>query len=687
MVEAGLGADLGDYVPVPGLPNAESQIAIPLLVREKLIGVFSVESPTSRAFTEHERDLVLIVANQMASAIETARLVKELQEVNRSLEERVRERTADLERELRVARETRQHARARLEGVLLGPSEKAGALREGVRTHAATGETLLLVGAPGVGKEAVARAIHEESSRVSGPFIHVNCARLPSTDTSTFPATGAACPEGGDGGGAHDASGPYNTARAGELESGRFDLAHGGTLYLESVSELAPDLQNRLAGLLAAIEEERAEAVPGRRERRFPDVRVIASSSRDLWEEARAGRYDLELCRLLTRRQLAVPGLAERLEDVPAIVEHLVRWHSRQLGKHVEHVSEASMRRLLAYRWPGNVRELASIIERAILVAGGSVLEIEEDLLEEGISLGSYRLVEPLGSGGMGEVWLGKHRLLARPAAVKVIRRAALESEGPDLEKRFRREAQATAELTSPHTVQLYDFGITETGTFYYVMELLHGLDLQEMVKQFGPLPAERALALLEQACRSLIEAHERGLVHRDIKPANLFVTRLGAEYDFLKVLDFGMVKAESDVGSTVLTTPGKAHGTPAFMSPELVLGSEIDGRSDLYSLGCSAYWLLTGRLVFEATSPTQMLLHHVQKAPTPPSKASGIAIPDPVERLVMSCLEKKPEDRPQSARDLLDALRRMPRATPWTQERAAEWWRAHVPAVGQRAR
>jgi serine/threonine-protein kinase len=404
---------------------------------------------------------------------------------------------------------------------------------------------------------------------------------------------------------------------------------------------------------------------------------VIAGSAPDLWQEARAGRFDLALCRALAADQITLPGLAERLEDLSAIVDHVIRWHSVRLGKSVERVSEESMQRLTAYRWPGNVRELENILERAVMVSVGPVLEIDEELLEEGISLGSYRLVEQLGAGGMGEVWLGRHRLLARPAAVKIIRRTALESYGANIEKRFLREAQVTAELSSPHTVQLYDFGVTETGTFYYVMELLHGMDLNAMVKRFGPLPAERVVALLDQACASLGEAHERGLVHRDIKPGNLFVARLGGVSDFLKVLDFGMVKA-SDEEDAVLTTAGKVHGTPAFMPPEVALGENLDGRSDLYSLGCAAFWMLTGNVVFDAPSPTAMLMRHVQAAPLAPSRASELEIPAALDAIVLRCLEKRPADRPQSAAELRAELAHVELREPWTQERAAAWWQMH---------
>lgn len=659
MVEAGRAGELGDFVPVPGVPNAESQIAIPLLVRDRLIGVFSVESPMRRVFDDHDLSLVTVVANQTASALETARLVGELQEANEGLEARVRERTAELERELAVAREVRKDAKARLEGPLLGESPRVLEWRGAIRQHAAHDDTLLLHGPPGAGKEATARAIHEESTRGKGPFLYVSCPQLTATNPSDLfgSARGA-------------------TSESGEPARGKFDLAHGGTIYLDAVSELPPALQRELLQVLQEPARRNEQGRPA------PDVRVIASTVRDLWQDARLSRFDLDLCRLLTGRRLVVPSLAERLDDLPAIVDYLVRRHARSLGRSVERVSEESMRRLHAYRWPGNVRELGHVLERAVMTSRGAVVEVDEELLEEGISLGSYRLVERLGAGGMGEVWLGRHDLLARPAAVKIIRPSMLEAQGAGVEDRFRREAQVTAHLESPHTVQLYDFGVTDTGTFYYVMELLHGLDLHEMVKRFGPLPAERVVALLRQACLSLVEAHENGLVHRDVKPANLFVTRLGSEFDFLKVLDFGMVKGAPSEDATRLTAEGTAQGTPAFMSPELALAEGVDGRSDLYSLGCAAYWLLTGRFVFDASSPTRMLMHHVQTQPTPPSQVSEIEIPSALETIVMRCLEKKPSARPPSAAVLREELEGVPVRAPWTQERAREWWRHHAPDV-----
>ena len=208
----------------------------------------------------------------------------------------------------------------------------------------------------------------------------------------------------------------------------------------------------------------------------------------------------------------------------------------------------------------------------------------------------------------MGEVWRARHRLLIRPAAIKLIRQRALGAMAGDPEllvRRFEREARATAALTSPHTVQLYDFGVTEDGRLYYVMELLDGLDLDTLVRQHGPLPAERVVHLLRQVCSALQDAHGNGLVHRDIKPANVVVSRAGTTFDFVKVLDFGLVKLDSarsaDKDAIKLSAEGSWSGTPGYMAPEVVLGAaDTDHRVDLYALGCVAYWLLTGKMVFE---------------------------------------------------------------------------------------
>jgi eukaryotic-like serine/threonine-protein kinase len=278
--------------------------------------------------------------------------------------------------------------------------------------------------------------------------------------------------------------------------------------------------------------------------------------------------------------------------------------------------------------------------------------------------MGSYRLGELLGRGGMGEVYLAHHRMLARPAAIKLIRLEAFASEDGAKAQlaaaRFRREAEAAARLKSPHTVQLYDFGTTDEGRLYLVMELLEGITLEHLVRAEGALPAARVIHVLRQVCDSLEEAHDAGLVHRDIKPANIHLGRVGRHPDFVKVLDFGLVKsvAGSDGEDSLASIAGMAIGTPAYMAPEMVHGEGgVDGRADLYSLGCVAYYLLTGELVFAGETAIQTALLHVQQPPVPPSSRTGNPIPSALEKLVLACLAKRPAERPQSASELNAAL------------------------------
>ena len=298
--------------------------------------------------------------------------------------------------------------------------------------------------------------------------------------------------------------------------------------------------------------------------------------------------------------------------------------------------------------------------------------------------LGSYRLVERLGEGGMGEVWRAEHHLLARPAAIKLIRTSDEpdSSEARELGARFEREAQVTSTLRSPHTIQLYDFGIADDGAFYYVMELLDGFDLQVLVERFGPVPVDRAVHLLVQTCDSLSEAHDRGLIHRDIKPANVYVCRYGREVDFIKVLDFGLVKpADAEQSATLpeLTGAHAAHGTPAFMPPEQALGNRpVDGRADLYALGCVAYWLVTGRPVFQGSSPIDTIVKHVSAVPDPPSRHSSMDVPPDFDALVLECLSKDPDQRPPTADVVASRLRSLSSGRGWNKARAVEWWEMH---------
>jgi serine/threonine protein kinase len=303
--------------------------------------------------------------------------------------------------------------------------------------------------------------------------------------------------------------------------------------------------------------------------------------------------------------------------------------------------------------------------------------------LKRAREIGSYELIDKIGEGGMGEVWRARHRLLARPAAIKLIRRELLGSSHRTRESalwRFEREARETAALRSIHTIDVYDFGITESGDFYYVMELLHGISLDRFVQRFGPMEPARVAFVLRQVCHSLDEAHARGLIHRDIKPANIFLCRLGPDDDFVKVLDFGLVKHVHAEPGTMLTGQGETAGTPAYIAPEIALASAVDGRADIYSLGCVAYYLLTGTPVFSHHVALATVLAHVQEDPVPPSERSEFEIPPALEALTLQCLAKDPAARPASASELGDRLAATVAPAAWTTEAARRWWELHDP-------
>ena len=319
---------------------------------------------------------------------------------------------------------------------------------------------------------------------------------------------------------------------------------------------------------------------------------------------------------------------------------------------------------------------LAYVIARIVYGYGVRIRHARE--------FGSYELVTKLGEGGMGEVWVARHRMLARPAAVKLVRPELLGHDQRSREtaiRRFEREARATAGLRSTHTIDVYDFGVSEDGSFFYVMEFLEGLTLDAMVRRHGPVSAGRAVYLLRQVCHSLGEAHARGMVHRDIKPANIFSSRLGPDCDFVKVLDFGLVKQTSDLNeSTALTGLGVAAGTPAFMAPEVAMSkADVDPRADIYAVGCVAYWLLTGEVVFKRDTSLATVLAHVRDTPDPPSVHTELPVPEPLNQLILDCLAKDPAARPQTTAELstrLDAIT----VTPWTADDARRWWALHGP-------
>ena len=292
--------------------------------------------------------------------------------------------------------------------------------------------------------------------------------------------------------------------------------------------------------------------------------------------------------------------------------------------------------------------------------------------------LGSYQLLRPIGEGAMGEVWRASHKMLARPAAVKLVKSDAGREEL--FARRFEREANAIAGLQSPNTVYLYDFGTTQEGRLYYVMELLDGISLQTLITTFGAQPAPRVVAILRQICRSLEEAHAKKILHRDLKPSNVMICRVAQSHDFVKVLDFGLAKPFGPDEVSRLTVEGVTLGTPEYMAPEMARAeSSVDARADLYALGCVAYVLLTGSLVFTDPNPVGVALKHMRAVPVPPSQRTSRPVPPDLERVILMCLEKEPAARPAGARELERMLAACD-LPPWTDDDAAAWWVRHLP-------
>jgi DNA-binding NtrC family response regulator len=560
----------------------------------------------------------------------------------------------ELTRELALAQASRQQELSRLQGPLLGDSAAVHNLRNNIKSQAKSEAPLLLLSEPSCGDEAVARAVHDASKRSGHPFFKIQCTELQSAHAPEL-LPGAESPDA-----------PLSI----------LEMAHGGTVYLDHVGQLPTTSQRQLAAWLTQNARAKAQGTAP------PiDSRIIASIT-DSSGDFPAG-FDPELADHLRRNAIRLPSLVERPEDLPALTSHFLRRHSAHLGRVITHISAQSLEDLTNYNWPGNLRELEDVVRRSVIATRGAELNVDHRLLDSDPTVGSYRLTRQLGVGGMGEVWEARHQLLARPAAIKLITSDDVDPVGRDtLIRRFQREARVTAALTSPNTVKLYDFGVSDDGSFYYVMELLKGIDLEDAVEKFGPMPPTRVANIMLQACHSLAEAHGAGLVHRDIKPSNLFLCKQGLEVDFVKILDFGMVTPQPDSRETRLTQQNRVYGTLAYVSPEAALGQrELTGKADIYALGCVAYWLLVGELVFQAKNPLGILKQHLKEPPPLLSERMQNPIPPELEQVVMACLAKDPVERP-SALGLWSTLVETGLPGAWSAEDAFSWWREHLPHV-----
>jgi len=297
--------------------------------------------------------------------------------------------------------------------------------------------------------------------------------------------------------------------------------------------------------------------------------------------------------------------------------------------------------------------------------------------VKSAMRLGQYTLEEKIGEGGMGTVYRARHALLRRPTAIKLL---SPERSGAANVKRFEREVQLTSLLTHPNTIAIYDYGHTQDGAFYYVMELLDGISLHDLCEEDGPQPAGRVTFILAQAASALAEAHDAGLIHRDVKPANIMLCERGGMADFVKVLDFGLVKdmTESESTDAARSSADAIAGTPLYMAPETVTNpKEVDARVDIYALGAVGYWLLTAEPPFEGANLVEVLSHHLHSIPKTPSERLGREVPTELEALIMKCLAKTPGDRPASMHELAGALRALETRLAWSEAEAHAWWHA----------
>ncbi len=380
----------------------------------------------------------------------------------------------------------------------------------------------------------------------------------------------------------------------------------------------------------------------------------------------------LQLFALMMLYGMFIPNDAKKAAKVifsmalaPLIVWAVLREHpdAAPLEEHLRSVEQVGSNAIFV------------MIGAALSVYGAYILHGLRFQLHEAKRYGQYRLLQKLGAGGMGEVYLAEHELLKRPCALKLIK--ADSGGDPVALARFEREVQSAARLSHPNSIEIFDYGHTDDGTFYYVMEYLQGMSLGDLVAGFGPLPPARVIYLFRQICAGLAEAHNLGLVHRDLKPANVFVAVRGGETDIVKILDYGLVKVKQDASASQLTMDQTVSGTPMFMAPEQASGeADLDARADIYAIGAMAYFALTGRPPFDGASPFAIMIAHARDPVVPPSQIRP-EVPADLEQVVLRCLAKSPAERFGDVRALGKALAACSVAAEWSAEQSDEWWLA----------
>ncbi len=400
----------------------------------------------------------------------------------------------------------------------------------------------------------------------------------------------------------------------------------------------------------------------------------------------------LALAMGLFARAIYVPSTARRslvLALAIALPHLALAAHApfRELGRLVDvEANDRFLRAMASYygvaleqlRWSVSMGTAVNLalwwVGTIVLTTGASrtIYDLREEVRDVK-RLGQYHLEEKLGEGGMGIVYRASHAMLQRPTAVKLL---PTDRVGEHSLARFEREVRMTARLTHPNTVTIFDYGRTPDGVFYYAMELLEGATLAELVENHGPLAPSRAVHILRQICGSLREAHRVGLIHRDIKPANIMLCERGGVYDTVKVLDFGLVKELKKSDGAPLTRTDMVTGTPQYIPPEaLTAPDRVDARSDLYSLGAVAFWMLTGEELFGGATLIEVCSHHLHTPPRRPSEVEP-GVPEDLERAVLACLAKDPSARPESAEALERALAACACAADWSEADAAAWWK-----------